>query len=157
MWWGDVHCSFQRVGELKSTQEDTFVLSTSSVPSLGRPVLSLLVILAAGFYIPSSGKKALFTPKCRAAVKGCPAHTSNSAFCFQMGLTQVLSSQNRSLKVKSWADWLEEARLTQRPSKESDDLLKLLWESQPQKSAFSVFQGVFRMEIQWGCLWQRLG
>lgn len=86
-----MHCSFQRVGELRSTQQDTFVLSTSGVLSLGRPVLSLLVILAAGFYIPFSEKKMLLTLRSRAAVKGCPAHTSNSTLCSD----EVLSSPNQ--------------------------------------------------------------
>lgn len=88
-----MHCSLQRVGQLKSTQEDIFVLSTSSVLSLGRPVLSLLVVLAAGFYILR--KKMLLTPKSKAAVKGCPAHTGNTALCVQIGLTQVVPSPNQ--------------------------------------------------------------
>lgn len=164
MWSGDVHCSFQRVGELKSTQRDTFVLSTSSVLSLCRLVLSLLVILAAGFYIPFSGKNALLTPKSR-GWRGALLTPVTQHSVSRWGWPRLHHPQTRSLKVISWADWLEKARFTQRPSKESvclqdmdpNDLPKLSRESQPQSSAFSVRQGAIRMEIQWGYLWQSLG
>lgn len=156
MWWGeDVHCSLQRVGELKSTQEDTFVLSASAVLSLGRPVLSLLVILAAGFYIPLSEKNALLTPKSRAAVKGCPAHTTNSALHVQMGLTQIVSSPNQ----------IPGSHILSRLAGEGQIHTETLWGvwwfpktvvkvSAPELSIQSVLQGVSRMEIQGGCLWQ---
>lgn len=99
-------------------------------------------------------KKMLLTLRSRAAVKGCPAHTSNSALCAQMRLCHP---QTRSLKVISWSDWLEKARFTQRPSEESDYLLKLSWESQTQKSAVSCkeLSGWKYNENVYGSNWAR--
>lgn len=88
---------FREVEELKSTQKDEFALPTSSVLSLCKPLISLLVTLDAGFHIQFSDK--MLTPKSEAASKGCPAHTRGSSLCVQMGLTQIVSVYESQIRV----------------------------------------------------------
>lgn len=53
---------FPEAGELRSTLKDKFALSNSSMLSLYKPVLSVLVALASGFYIPCSDKMVSVNP-----------------------------------------------------------------------------------------------
>lgn len=71
--------AFREVGELKSTRKDKFVLCTSSVLLLCKPVLSLLVTLAAGFYSPFSAKKLSVNPQSLEALPR--SHERLSSLC----------------------------------------------------------------------------
>lgn len=96
---------FREVGELKRTQKDKFALSTSSMLSLCKPVLSMPVTLAAGFYIPFSDKMLSVNPQIWGCLRRLPCSHCDSAVCVQMGLMQITSvydpPRSESLKVLS--------------------------------------------------------
>lgn len=155
MWWGDVHCSFQRSwGTAQYPERQVCTLSFKCAFTLCFPCLWAWL---PDFTSHSQTKRSQLTSKSQAASKGCPAHTATQQSVFRCGWPRLYQ---QSLEVLSQAERLERANFKQRPSKAKRWTQMIpcdCQDTQPQSSAFRVQQAGSRMQIQWGCLRHQLG